>query len=173
MFDKIGIEPQVQRIGKYKSFGDTFNRTEIAEAQREVVSSLLCEASDFWVSKVAEATGLPEDSVVQLWKDSGMKSVEDYRNLGYITGVKYLDQVEVLARSESADTDMIDGPSIVDVMTLRKYKNAINETMPDIDLTNDTTIFQSGLRAVQNEVASYTEDFLLSVDFERLHVAPS
>jgi hypothetical protein len=27
VFDKIGIEPQVQRIGKYKSFGDTFNRT--------------------------------------------------------------------------------------------------------------------------------------------------
>ena len=38
IFDKLGIEPQVQRIGKYKSFGDTFNRTEISDAQREVVS---------------------------------------------------------------------------------------------------------------------------------------
>merc|ERR1711968_36115 len=75
IFDKLGIEPQVQRIGKYKSFGDTFNRTEIAEAQREVVSSLLMEASDFWVSKVAESTGLSEESVMQLWKDSGIKSV--------------------------------------------------------------------------------------------------
>ena len=48
IFDKIGIEPQVQRIGKYKSFGDTFNRTSISEAQREVISSLLMEASDYW-----------------------------------------------------------------------------------------------------------------------------
>jgi protease-4 len=53
IFNKIGIEPQVQRIGKYKSFGDTFHRTKIAEAQREVVSSLLTEASSHWLQRVA------------------------------------------------------------------------------------------------------------------------
>ncbi len=167
VFDKIGIEPQVQRIGKYKSFGDTFNRTEIAEAQREVVSSLLCEASDFWVNKVAESTGLSEDSVMQLWKDSGMKSVEDYRDLGYITGVKYLDQVEVIARSESADSGKLGDPSLMDKMAMKKFKQAINETMPGVDFTNETTLFQSALGVVQSEVAEYVDDFSLAADLEK------
>lgn len=168
VFDKIGIEPQVQRIGKYKSFGDTFNRTEIAEAQREVVSSLLMEASDFWVSKVAESTGLSEESVMQLWKDSGIKSVEDYRDLGYITGVKYLDQVEVIARSENADENKLSGPSMMDKMAMNKYKTAINETMEGVDFTNDTTLYQSALGVVNSEVVSYVDDFSLAADFEKV-----
>ena len=67
IFDKIGIEPQVQRIGKYKSFGDTFNRTSISEAQREVISSLLMEASDFWADSVAAALNKTTKEVLQLW----------------------------------------------------------------------------------------------------------
>lgn len=69
---KIGIEPQVQRIGKYKSFGDTFNRTSISEAQREVVSSLLMEASDFWADSVAMALNKTAADVMQLWADTGI-----------------------------------------------------------------------------------------------------
>ena len=52
VLDKVGIEPQVQRIGKYKSAGDSINRTEIADAQREVISSLLSEASGHWIRSV-------------------------------------------------------------------------------------------------------------------------
>jgi len=36
VLDKVGVEPQVQRIGKYKSFGDSINRTDFSDAQREV-----------------------------------------------------------------------------------------------------------------------------------------
>jgi hypothetical protein len=61
----------VQRIGKYKSFGDTFNRTSISEAQREVVSSLLMEASDFWADSVALVLNKTAAEVMQLWADTG------------------------------------------------------------------------------------------------------
>jgi len=59
VFDKIGVEPQVQRIGKYKSFGDTFNRTTISDAQREVISSLLLEGSDYWADNIVEKLNRP------------------------------------------------------------------------------------------------------------------
>lgn len=94
VFDKIGIEPQVQRIGKYKSFGDTFNRTSISEAQREVISSLLTETSDFWVDSVAKALNKSTSEVYSLWSSEGVKTAYDYRDLGYVSGVRYLDQVE-------------------------------------------------------------------------------
>lgn len=69
---KIGIEPQVQRIGKYKSFGDTFNRNNISEAQREVISSLLMEASDFWADTVALSLNKTAAEVMQVWSDEGV-----------------------------------------------------------------------------------------------------
>ncbi|KAJ1430440.1 peptidase family S49-domain-containing protein [Ochromonadaceae sp. CCMP2298] len=94
VFDKIGIEPQVQRIGKYKSFGDTFNRTTIAEAQREVISSLLTEASDFWVDSVARDANRTAQQIRALWAEAKVQSPRDYQAKGLITGVKYFDQVE-------------------------------------------------------------------------------
>ena len=97
VFDKIGIEPQVQRIGKYKSFGDTFNRTTISEAQREVISSLLMESSDFWVDSVSNSLNKSRDDVLKIW-DEGLKTPYDYRDLGFVDGVKYLDQVETMIK---------------------------------------------------------------------------
>ena len=35
MLDKVGVEPQVQRYGKYKSAGDQLLRSDMSEAQRE------------------------------------------------------------------------------------------------------------------------------------------
>ena len=93
--DKLGVEPQVQRIGKYKSAGDQFNRTSIAEAQREVVSSLLMETSDYWAETVARSLGKSRQEVLSLWSaDAGIKTPLDFLNEGYITGVNYLDAVE-------------------------------------------------------------------------------
>ena len=40
VFDKIGIEPQVQRIGKYKSFG-MFNSTMNTSIPREQYTKTL------------------------------------------------------------------------------------------------------------------------------------
>ena len=94
VFEKLGLEPQVQRIGKYKSFGDTFNRTDISDAQREVTSSLLMEASTYWARSVARQLDKPVAEVLRLWADTGIKDAYDYKELGYVTGVKYLDQVE-------------------------------------------------------------------------------
>lgn len=41
VFEKAGIEPQVKRLGKYKSAGDQLSRKDMAEPQREQLSALL------------------------------------------------------------------------------------------------------------------------------------
>jgi hypothetical protein len=98
VFDKIGLEPQVQRIGKYKSFGDTFNRTSLSDAQREVISSLLSEASDFWADKVATRLDKPVEDVKDIWSQAGIKTPYQWLEAGFVTGVSYLDQVEERVR---------------------------------------------------------------------------
>jgi protease-4 len=93
IFDKIGIEPQVQRIGKYKSFGDSFNRTSLSDAQREVISSLLMESSEYWAASVADKLNKTAAEITALWGETGIKDSYDYAKLGFISGVRYKDQV--------------------------------------------------------------------------------
>lgn len=98
VFEKLGLEPQVQRIGKYKSFGDTFNRTSLSDAQREVISSLLVEASDFWADQVATRLDKPVEDVKDIWSQAGIKTPYQWADAGFVTGVSYLDQVEERVR---------------------------------------------------------------------------
>lgn len=93
LLEKIGIEPQVQRIGKYKSFGDTINRYNISDAQREVVSSLIMEASNNWIHEVSNCRNISRESVMELWTYDERVSPEILKAKGIITGVSYKDQV--------------------------------------------------------------------------------
>lgn len=54
---KVGVEPQVRRIGEFKSFGDTYARDSMSAAQREVTESLLSAVSDFTIGLLARDAG--------------------------------------------------------------------------------------------------------------------
>ena len=41
VLEKVGVEPQVKRIGKYKSAGDQLLRRDMSEPQREQLTALL------------------------------------------------------------------------------------------------------------------------------------
>ncbi len=57
VLDKVGVEPQVKRIGKYKSAGDQLLRSDMSEPQREQLSALVDGIYDEFVTEVAKARG--------------------------------------------------------------------------------------------------------------------
>jgi hypothetical protein len=57
VLDKVGVEPQVQRIGAYKSAGDQLLRRDMSDAQREQLGELLDDIYDNFLTVVAEARG--------------------------------------------------------------------------------------------------------------------
>lgn len=57
VFEKVGIEPQVQRIGKYKSAGDQLSRKNISEENYEMLSVLLDNIYANWLDGVSDSTG--------------------------------------------------------------------------------------------------------------------
>ena len=52
----------MQRIGKYKSAGDQLGRTDMSEAQREVLQGLMDSVYDNLVTKLAEDRGVGANS---------------------------------------------------------------------------------------------------------------
>jgi protease IV len=64
VFDKVGVEPQVKRIGKYKSAGDQLLRKDMSEAQREQLTALLDDIYSEFLSTVSEVRMLHPPSNV-------------------------------------------------------------------------------------------------------------
>lgn len=89
MFDQVGVEPVVVRIGAYKGAGDTINRRNSTEEFREVQSLLVNQTADFWLDSVARDLQKPKEEILALWEDPISDPVRlAYRK--YITvSVKY------------------------------------------------------------------------------------
>lgn len=92
VFDKVGIEPQVQRIGKYKSAGDQLMRKSISDENREMLTALLDNIYGNWLEKVALTKGKKKEDIEQFVND-GVYQVERLKEENWITDIKYDDEV--------------------------------------------------------------------------------
>lgn len=92
VLEKIGIEPQVERIGKYKSAGDQLLRKDMSEAQREMLTALLGDVYGVWMKSVSEATGTDEGKLRQ-FVDESPWDMKRYVDAGLITGICYESEI--------------------------------------------------------------------------------
>lgn len=57
VLENVGIEPQVERIGKYKSAGDQLARKTMSEENCEMLTALLDNIYGNWLDEVSSARG--------------------------------------------------------------------------------------------------------------------
>lgn len=86
LFEKIGVEIEYERIGKYKSAAETLAGESMSEAHREMANSLLDSVERHFVEGVAEARGLAPDEV-RAAIDAGPAAPERMRALGLVDAV--------------------------------------------------------------------------------------
>ncbi|KAL3639311.1 hypothetical protein CASFOL_017218 [Castilleja foliolosa] len=92
VLEKIGVEPQVRRIGKYKSAGDQLTRKNISDENREMLTALLDNIYGNWVEKISLAKGkLKVD--IENFINEGVYEVEKLKQDGWITDIKYDDEI--------------------------------------------------------------------------------
>ncbi|KAL8216073.1 hypothetical protein R6Q57_022910 [Mikania cordata] len=92
VLEKVGVEPQVQRIGKYKSAGDQLTRKNISEENREVLNTLLDNIYGNWVDKISQAKGKKKEEI-ESFINEGVYQIERLKEDGWITDIKYDDEV--------------------------------------------------------------------------------
>eukprot|EP00891_Asterochloris_glomerata_P006294 jgi/Astpho2/6294/Aster-08346 len=90
--EKIGIEPQVKRIGKFKSAGDQLLRADMSEPQREQLTALLDDVYEGFTETVAADRGKTAQEVEALI-DAGVYDMETLAKEKWVTGLKYNDEV--------------------------------------------------------------------------------
>ena len=102
--DKLGIRPNIDRIGAYKSAAETYTEKERTPESRAMTRLLLTDIYERYVADIAAARGCGEDAVLA-WIDRGLFSPERAFNEGIIDGVRYWDEIE--ARFEKEDARLV------------------------------------------------------------------
>ena len=93
LLDKLGLEFDVLKMGKYKGALEPFTRTDMSKPLRESYESLVDDNYQDMLSVIAADRHL-KDYQVKTYVDRGLFSAEDAKKAGLIDAVLYADQLE-------------------------------------------------------------------------------
>lgn len=99
-FDKIKVEPNLSRHGKYKSFVERYTRQDMSEPDREQISALLDDYYGTYVQSIAKARQKTAEQVQQLIDQGPYTDVKKAKEVGLIDDTLYFDQVKDQIKSQ-------------------------------------------------------------------------
>jgi protease-4 len=101
LFDKLGVEPQFLRHGKYKSFEEPYTRTGMSDPMRSDLQGFLASLWDNFLAESARARGLPKDSLRKALESPEI-GLEHALRAHLIDTLIYADQLAELAGGKGA-----------------------------------------------------------------------
>lgn len=109
MLDKIGIEPEIFRVGEYKAAVEPFLQRESSPASEEQLRDILNSASSRFVQAVEVKTGKSADEINELLNTPPIDRVQFALDNGLIDMFAYQDEVESMIKERvgvEADDDL-------------------------------------------------------------------
>ncbi len=107
MFNKLGMKPEVENIGKYKSAGDILKRESMSPAHREETQAILDEVYETFLSGVTEARKIDRQALVSALA-RGLYRAEDLLDLKLVDGLKYETEVTRLLKEKAYGAEATD-----------------------------------------------------------------
>ncbi len=112
MFDKLEIEPQVFRVGDFKSAVEPFIREDMSEENRTQLRSLLNSVNDQMMSNMAKSRNMSLEQVQEISSKMLVRNPQDAKELAMVDDLLYLDQVkdqlkELVGTGEEDELEMI------------------------------------------------------------------
>lgn len=120
MLDKLEIEPQIFRVGTYKSFVEPYIRKDMSEANREQINAFLGSINQHMIGEIATSRGIDKSRLTEISDGMLVRSAGDALDMNLITATDYYDQVQkgIKERLGLEDDDEIN------YITYKDYKKA-------------------------------------------------
>jgi protease-4 len=119
LLDKLGIEFHILQMGKYKSAGEPFTRTEPSPASREEMTGIVDDLYQHLVATIAKDRKLDEAQVRKLI-DEGIFTATEAKKAGLVDVVGYADDIRDLFRAK------FQGEKVDFVSDYKKEKNDLD-----------------------------------------------
>ncbi|KAL6912197.1 hypothetical protein ACP4OV_001002 [Aristida adscensionis] len=126
VLEKVGVEPEIQRIGRYKSAGDQLARKSMSNEVREMLATLLDNIYGNWLDTVSSTRGNSSISLlhakrkgvirgtcyvgkkkedIEEFINSGVYQVARLKEEGWITDLLYDDEVMTMLKERVGQKD--------------------------------------------------------------------
>ena len=105
LFDMLAIQPQMLRVGEFKSAAEPYSRSEMSPAFREEMEAILDDYYRQIVEMVAQSRKLSSDQV-KAAIDVGLYTAADAKKLGLIDHVGYEDSIADLIKGENKEAEI-------------------------------------------------------------------
>ena len=126
LYDKLGVEYQAARVGRYKSYVESVTRTDMSDDDREQRTAYLQGIWQQWLTSMADSRHLTAAGLDSLANDSIMlfASTDDYLRAGLIDYVMYPDEVKQRVKQllGIAADESINQLSLDDMLNLKTKK---------------------------------------------------
>lgn len=120
MFEKIGVNPELIRHGKFKSAGEPLIADKMSDANREQISSYLGSLYHTMVNGIATARKKQVSEIENIINQLLIQHPEDAVKLGMADGLMYDDEIETELKK------LIGNDENLKFVTLGKYSNTPN-----------------------------------------------
>ena len=118
--EKLGIEPQVIREGKYKSAIEPFILDQMSESNREQIKELV---DDFWnyvVNEISISRSIDASTLMRIADGLEATTAEGAFELNLVDGLKYEDEITAILLDKIGSTD-----DKVNSVEISEYKKSI------------------------------------------------
>jgi protease-4 len=104
--EKLGIEAELVQLGKFKSAGEAFTRTDMSPPHREMIEALLDDLYAQIIDRIAQGRGLEKEEVRRL-VDGGPFVATEAVEHGLADVLQYADEAEEELRHVCGGNDVI------------------------------------------------------------------
>jgi len=121
LFEKAGIEPQIFRVGEYKSAVEPLVRKDLSEENKEQITKLINFVYDDLLEDIAESRNMETEMVRKISYSMLARNTEDAVELGLIDGEKYYNEIlDILKKKLNIEED----DEEVSMVSYRKYNKS-------------------------------------------------
>lgn len=118
--DKLGLKPEIFRVGEFKSAVEPFIREDMSEPNRRQVTSFLNSINDHMLVRVAQSRALRVDSLKRYADNLTIQTAQDALRTKLVTNVGYQDELEAVIRKQLG----LDEKKKINYVSLSKYEDS-------------------------------------------------
>jgi len=124
LFEKLGIEPQIFRVGEYKSAVEPFMRKDLSDENKEQISAYVNSIYDHILGAIAESRNMETEEVRKISYSMLARTTQDAVDLGLLDGEKYYNEFMDLLK----DKLDVEDDDEVSMISYRKYNKSYGDS---------------------------------------------
>ncbi len=124
MLDKIGVQAELIRHGKFKAAGEPFIADKMSDENRKQIESFMGGVYDDFITSIAASRKLTPEAFRNICNNLLIQSPEDAKTMGLVDGLKYRDEIE----TELHDTLKLKEKDKIDYVDISDYKSKARDS---------------------------------------------